>query len=385
VIRRAIKYRLRPTTNQVAVMEQWLYSNSRLYNACIQERRDHWEQKGVSVTASNQSAALPSIRQGIQEYNEVHAQVLQDVVKRVDLAYQAFFRRVKQGETPGYPRFKSHRRYDSFTYKQPKRDGSDFEDSRVNLSKIGSVRYVPHRTLPDEIRTLMVTRRAGKWYLIVSGVVNDRVIERKNNGEIGIDWGISTTLNLSNGEKINRGAPVTRTMQRILHWQRILARRRKRSGRWLKAKQHLNNVWLDYSNARRDWEWKTARKLVQEYDHIVIEDLNLKELAQKEGPRSLRRGLHESGVGSFVQALECKAEEADTVITKVNPAFTSQTCSVCGNIKRKSLQERMHRCECGHSRDRDHEAAVVILERARTEPPWREPVTVLVETGSPFL
>src|SRR6516162_11592288 len=115
-VRKTYKYKLQPTAEQAGAMAFVLRRCRELYNAGLQERRDAWQQCGVSITAASQSAQLPAIKEVRPEYRDLHSQVLQDVLTRLDRAFQAFFHRVKNGEKPGYPRFQGVSRYNSFTY-----------------------------------------------------------------------------------------------------------------------------------------------------------------------------------------------------------------------------------------------------------------------------
>ena len=174
-VRKTYKYKLQPTTEQERTMEFVLRRCRELYNAGLQERRDAWQKSGVSVTAAGQSAQLPAIKEGRPEYHDVYAQVLQDVLARLDRAFQAFFRRVKAGEAPGYPRFHGANRYNSFTYKQFGIGmGARLDSGFLVLAKIGRVAVRWSRPIEGTPKTVTVSREADGWYACFSceGVPN---------------------------------------------------------------------------------------------------------------------------------------------------------------------------------------------------------------------
>src|SRR5713101_3886226 len=165
--RKTFKYKLKPAPEQERVMAFVLRRCHELYNAALQERRDAWQKCGVSLTAASQSAQLPEIKDARPEYRDIHSQVLQDVLARLDRAFQAFFRRVKAGETPGYPRFKSANQYNSFTYKQFG-NRSTLDNGCLVLSKIGRLAVRWSRPLEGTPKTVTVSCEADGWYVCFS-------------------------------------------------------------------------------------------------------------------------------------------------------------------------------------------------------------------------
>jgi putative transposase len=158
-VRKTFKYKLKPTPKQERALAFVLRRCRELYNAALQERRDAWQKCGVSVTVAGQSAQLPGVKAVRPDYRAIHSQVLQDVLMRLDRAFQAFFRRVKNGETPGYPRFQSANRYNSFTYKQFG-NGATLENSCLVLSKIGRIAVRWSRSLEGTPKTVTISREA---------------------------------------------------------------------------------------------------------------------------------------------------------------------------------------------------------------------------------
>src|SRR5689334_3047873 len=195
------QYKLKPMLEQERALDRTLLLCRHVYNAAIGERREAWWMRGVSVTYYQQKAELPGIKEVMPEYGEVHSQVLQDVVLRVDRAFQAFFRRLQQGQTPGYPRFHGHDRYSSFTYPQYG-NGATVDGGVLSLSKIGRILIRLHRPLEGTPKTVTINREADGWYVCIS-CVDVPVQPLPATGQVtGIDLGIEAFATLSNGTRI---------------------------------------------------------------------------------------------------------------------------------------------------------------------------------------
>src|SRR5262245_54827113 len=168
-IRKTFKYKTKPTPEQGWGLERTLMLCRHVYNAAISERREAWRLRGVSVTYYQQKAELPGIKEAMPEYAEVNAQVLQDVVLRVDRAFQAFFQRIQEGRTPGYPRFHGRDRYNSFTYPQVgDHGGARLDNGFLALSKIGRIAVRWSRPLAGTPKTITISREADGWYVCFS-------------------------------------------------------------------------------------------------------------------------------------------------------------------------------------------------------------------------
>src|SRR5260370_24054368 len=165
-VRKTFKYKLQPTSKQEQAMEFVVRRCRELYNAGLQERRDAWRMRGVSLTAASQSAQLPEIKEVRPEYQDIHSQVLQDVLARLDRAFQAFFRRVKNGEKPGYPRFKGSNQYNNVTYKQFG-NGATLDNGFLVLSKIGRVAVRWSRPIEGTPKTVTISQEADGRYACI--------------------------------------------------------------------------------------------------------------------------------------------------------------------------------------------------------------------------
>src|SRR5215470_5585748 len=198
---KAFRYRIYPSHAQQSLLELWLSLCCELYNAALEERRQAFKISGKSISYQDQQDQLPEIKAARPELKRVHSQVLQDVLRRLDKAFQAFFRRVKEGNAKaGFPRFRDRARYDSFTYSQ---SGFSLEGDKLRLSKIGQVKINLHRPIEGEIKTLTITRTAtGKWYACFSVEVENKPLPESNSA-VGIDMGLHKFATLSTGEEIS--------------------------------------------------------------------------------------------------------------------------------------------------------------------------------------
>ena len=358
---RAYKYRLYPTKAEAEKLGWTLARCQNLYNKALGERRDAYQERGegmsgeATVTYHSQAVALPKLKAETPEYKDVHSQVLQDTLRRLDKAFQAFFRRVKRGETPGHPRFRSIHRYDSFCYPQYK----GAIGSHAYLPKIGNVRVKLHRPLEGEVKTLTVKCEVDEWYIIVICEVETKPLE-PTYSEVGIDLGLNHFLITSDGEFVDAPRYFRKAQKRLRLVQRSLARKKKGSRRRAKQRTVVAKLHRKVKRQRADFHHKTSHKLVSKHDVIAHEALNVKGL----GRTRLAQSVHDAGWSSFLAILAAKAECAEKRTIEVDPKYTSQTCPQCGRIAKKLLSERWHSYECGCELQRDVAAAQVILVRA---------------------
>ena len=333
-----------------------------LYNYLLEERKVAYEQAGQTVTLYDQINGLQVVKLEKASLSTVHSQVLQNVAVRIDLAMKAFFRRVKAGETPGYPRFRGYDRYNSFCYPQ---SGYRLEGERVFLSKIGHVKAVIHRPIEGTIKTCCVRRTStGKWFATFACEVETHPLVA-NDVAVGIDVGLKTFATLSDGSTIanprffRQEEKALATVQRRLakeprpeKGQRATPARRKR--RKVVARVHER-----IANRRSNFAHQESRKVVNEYGVIAVEDLSINQMVHN---HCLAKSIHDAAWRQYIAYLSYKAEDAGRKVVAVNPAYTSQDCSSCGHRQRKELSERVHCCVCcGLVLDRDHNAARNIL------------------------
>ncbi len=335
----------------------------------------------VAITYNQQANQLPEIKELRPELNDIHSQVLQDTLRRVDKAMKAFFRRVKAGETPGYPRFKSSNRFDSFTY--PQSGFSLTHDHRVCLSKIGSIKVKLHRPIKGKMKTATIKREGDQWFIVFSEVEEIEPLPA-NNEVAGIDLGVTHFAALSDGTIIDNPRHLRHAENRLKKLEQQLARKKKGSHRRARTKKQLAKAHRKIKNQRKDFLHKTSRRLVNTYGTLVFEKLQPAAMTHRPKPKQdeetgkylpngaaakagLNKSILDAGWYQFQQYCTYKAAEAGRSVLFVSPHYTSQVCSGCGQIVKKDLSERWHRCECGAELDRDHNAAINILRLGRSQ------------------
>jgi putative transposase len=360
-MRIAYKYRLFPTSAQRTSLEQTLEVCRWLYNKTLETRKNAWEQEKKTVNRYETINLIPQWKTERPALTGVHSQVLQEVCTRVDLAFKAFFRRVKAGEEPGYPRFKGYGRYDSFTY--PQSGFSLLANGRLRLSKIGDVKIKLHRPFTGKCKTLTIRRDAvGNWYACFSCEV-DTLPLPPTDKVVGVDLGLTTFAALSNGEQIARQRWMKRDEKDITRLQRKKEKFAKGSPERRKVIHALCHAYERAANRRRNFAHQESRKLVNKYQFIAFEDLDIQDM-QVNGNKTISRGIADVAWGQFVQFAAYKAECASRGMVRVNPKGTTQMCSGCGVLVPKDLSVRVHECpDCGLTVCRDVNAAMNILAR----------------------
>lgn len=363
---RTYKYRLYPTKAQKQLLADTLESCRVLYNCALEQRKIAFRQFKVSVRRLDQQAQLLEIKEYFPEYKSVYSQVLQEVILRVDKAFLNFFRRLKTSEKPGYPRFKGRGWYDSFTYPQ---SGFSLSDNRkgnqkLRLSKIGKVKVRLHRAIKGNIKTCTIKRELNNWYVCFSCEIEPEILP-KTYKDAGIDVGIEKFAALSDGTLINNPQFLRESEAKLKHEQRKLSRKKKGSNSRKKQKHKLAKLHCKIKNRRNNFLHIESRKLVRSYDVIVFEDLRIKNMLKN---HHLAKSISDASWAKFIEYVSYKAESAGKKVIFVNPRGTSQICSGCGIIVKKSLSVRVHKCPyCKLEIDRDVNAAINIL-RAGTAP-----------------
>ena len=356
---KAYKYKLKTNAKFVAGCSDTLNICRELYNAALQERRDAYQINRLSINYHAQAVQLPQIKQVREDVGEVHSQVLQDTLRRVDKTFGAFFRRCRNGDSCGYPRFKPESRYDSFTYPQ---SGFRLEGDKLHLSKIGSCRVRLSRPIEGAIKTCMIKREPDGWYVVFTVEENQSRFFPKTARAVGIDVGIENFATLSTGEVVENPEFLRESERELKTAQRKVSRRKKGSKRRSKAVKLLQKKHQKIRLKRADFHHKTALKIVRKFDAMAVEDLNIKGMVKN---HHLAKSISDAGWSQFILILTSKAESAGRVVIKVNPAYTSQDCSECGHRVRKTLATREHRCiNCGFVAHRDHNSALAIKGRA---------------------
>jgi putative transposase len=383
--RKAFKYRIYPTSAQETTLRQTVETCRSVYNSLLNERKHDYELFGKSPSCAAQQKHLPVWKQEYPELCSVFSQVLQDVAKRIDKAFEAFFRRVALGEEPGYPRFKGKNQYKSITYPQM---GFSIGENCVHLSKIGTIKAVLHRPVEGTVKTCTVARQGDKWYVTFSCEVEPEPLPPSSE-QIGIDVGLKTFAALSNGEFIANPRFYRKEEKALAKAERKFdkVKNKHKSKARKKAKKVVRRVHERIKNRRHDFIHQTARRLVNRFSLIAVEELQIDNMMAtpqaKPDPENagqflpngaaaksgLNKSIGDAGWGMFRYVLTYKAERAGRVVVNINPAFTSQDCSGCGyrpeKEDRKTLSDRIHFCpRCGLVLDRDTNSARTLLQIA---------------------
>lgn len=355
---KAYKFRIYPTKSQTTKMEQTLDLCRWTYNKTLEIRKNAWEKEGKSLSKYETNNMLPEWKEDKPELKVVFSQVLQNVHERVDLALQAFFRRVKTGEKPGYPRFRGKGWYDSFTYPQK---GFKIDSGKLYLSKIGSIKIKLHRPIEGRIKRLTVRRTTiGKWFACFSVELEDNPKPPWKDGSlVGIDVGLESFATLSNGEKIANPRFFREEEKELAKVQRRLSKAPKGTPERKKALKVVQLVHERIANKRYEFAHQISNQLVKKHGLIAFEDLNIKGMTHN---HNLAKSIHDVAWNMLVTLTSYKAASAGSMVVLVDPRNTSKMCSRCGILVEKSLSDRVHKCsQCGLEMDRDWNAAINIL------------------------
>jgi putative transposase len=345
------KYRIYPTSKQIALIVHQFDHCRWLYNRALGDRIAAYKTMGKSISYKDQQNELPSLKADYPGLKQIHSQVLQNILRRLDGAFQHFFRRVKQGEKPGFPRFKGKDWFDSICYPQ---SGFKVIGNKVELSKIGDIKIKLHRPIQGVIKTCTLKRSGRQWHIIFSS----EVIQQKEKKPIitatGFDLGLERFMTFSSGHYTENPRYLKRSEEKIKEIQSRYSRKKSRS-----AKRALSNLHRKIRNQRNDFHHQISRELVKRFDLICYEDLNIKKMIDSRYAKS----IHDTGWGKFIEMVKYKAESAGSYTETVNPYHTSQTCSRCGTLVKKEIYQRWHDCPvCGLFLHWDHNAAINILK-----------------------
>jgi putative transposase len=362
-MRKTFKYRIYLTNGQRCILAQQLEECRWVYNETLATRKNAWEAAQHTVDWYETKRTLPLLKAARPALKLVHSQVLQNVTERVDLAFKAFFRRVKAGDAEvGYPRFKGQGRYDSLTYPQYG-NGVRLDGDRLILSKVGAVHVVLHRPVEGTPKTVTLTRsRTGKWYACFSCAVETQPLPPIDMG-VGVDVGLAAFATLSTGDEIENPRFYRRDEADLKRVQ-TLKDAAKNAQRWdenRRRKTALAHIHERIANRRADFAHKRSREVVNAYQVIVFEKLAPMEMGRSRG---MRKSIMDVAWSQFISMTVAKAEEAGRQVVLVDPRNTSKMCSSCGELVQKRLSDRIHTCPaCGLVLGRDHNAALNILHR----------------------
>jgi len=380
-MRTSYQYRLKPTKAQSAVIDNTLDMLRCQYNYQLAQRFNWYEQNRCHIDRCSlfvchipelldkpsyysQKASLTQLKKDRPWYKEIHSQVLQEVSKRVETTFDKWLASDSNGKKSGRPRFKATGQYKTFTYPQFKQH--HFVNNKITLSKLGEVKVIVHRQIPDgfEIKTVSVTKKSNGYYVTLS--LDDKTVptikpDFNPDNIVGIDVGLIDFYVASDNTKIVAPKFLRKAEHKLNSAQRKVSRRKKGSNRRKKAITALSQQHKKVADTRRDFHFKTANNLLKKYDVVAVEKLNVKGMVKS---LHLGKSISDAGWSQFTTILKHKAENAGLKVIAVNPNGTSQECSGCGHKVKKPLSQRMHNCPVCHiSLCRDLNASINIKNR----------------------
>ena len=365
---RNYKYLLRPSRHQADMLDFQLWQSRLIYNAALEERIRIYREIGKTLTAFEQSKRFRAMRYAYPDtVGMLNPHSINQTLRRLDKAYRTFFRQMKAGERFGFPEFKSRKAFRSYEYCYGygcrlliNPNGR----ARLRLKNVGSLRLCYHRPIPEnaKIKHVVIKNKNSRWWAYLMCDLPDAPCASGNVSAIGIDVGLRSLISLSNGTKVENPHWMVQSQTHLRVLQRRGARRIKGSKRRSRAYRIVNKLYEKVANQRRDRLHKITRELVDLNDLIAIEDLPTAFMNQNE---HLAYASYDASWGTFYRLLEYKAEAAGVQVITVNPMYTSQLCSGCGELVPKDLDTRIHSCpHCGLVLDRDVNAARNILQAA---------------------
>ncbi|NJR38610.1 MAG: transposase [Leptolyngbyaceae cyanobacterium CSU_1_4] len=385
-MRTAYQYRLRLTQQQQATIDSWLELCRRQYNYRLAERFNWWTQNRCDVNACPLVCYLPELKDRpdfysqkrdlvnskrlFPEYKDLPSHTLQDVIARVEKTFDRWLKGDSNGKKTGKPRFKGQGRFRSIAFPDPVK-AEHIDGRMIQLPKIGKLKMILHRPLPAgfQVKTAAIIKKVDGYYLTLS--LQDSSVpvlspDRPTmDNTIGIDMGLKVFLVNDVGEEVAIPQHYRKAEKRLKRVQRSLSRKKKGSNRRKKAIKRVAKLHLKIANQRKDFHYKTAKKLLDKGKKIGYEALNIKGIARTR----MAKSTHDAGWGTFLQILEIKAARAGLSTIAVNPNGTTQDCSSCGQKVLKTIRDRWHSCpHCGLELDRDHNAAINIKHRAVGHP-----------------
>jgi putative transposase len=380
-VRRSYKFLMRTTAKQAMTLAAMLEDHRQLYNAALEHRKTAYGKAGLTIRYGQQSADLKHIRRADPDGQGRWSFCSQQAtLRRLDRAFAAFFRRVKAGEKPGYPRFKGRGWFDTVEWPEDG-DGCRWDcqpasgQVRVRLQGVGQVKVRQHRPVRGTIKTVSVKREGNRWYVILSC---DNVPAEPlpvTDAVTGIDMGVASFLTTSEGTHVDNPRYLKASAGKLAAAQRALSRCKRGSGRRRKARARVAAVHRKVRRQRLDFAHKVALGLVRQHDMIACEALRIRNMTRSasgtlDNPGSnvaaksgLNKSILDTGWGVFLSVLRAKAESAGRLIVEVDARYTSQRCGRCGHTAAANRPSQgVFRClSCGHLAHADQNAAQNIL------------------------
>lgn len=347
------KFKLKPTKKQEILFESWVSTCRALYNLALEQKITAYEMRKTTVSKFDQYNQLPELKKHFPWFSEVYSDTLQDVLDRLDFSFKKFF------SGAGFPKFSKKGFYNSFMFKR----SFKVNEKTIKLPKIGEVKYFNSREIIGTPKTATIIKEIDGWFICITTQTesSNETIDVDNQNPIGIDCGVVKTFSLSNGTFIEK--PKT-DMSEIKRLQKKLSRQKKGSNSREKTKLKLQKLYKKQSNQRKDFLHKTTTNLVKTYSAIYLEDLNLKKMKEN-GLSSVNVGMSDNNFSLFRELLKYKMIFEGKHLGLVNPVYTSQTCSACGKIDKKSrISQAEFVCtNCGFISNADENASKNIMSK----------------------
>ena len=365
---KTFQFKLRPNQAFIEACEKTLDKCRFLWNCSLEHRISHYKQtlaltcKGESVSFYEQSRQLTEAKKELPDILDCNRNIQTDVLKRLDLAFDAFFRRLKEGDKKaGFPRFKGKDRYNTFSQQIDPRHKSPLQGDKLYVPGVGTCRVRLSRPIEGTVKQLRISRRASGWYVCLVCEMDKPAPLPKTGLSVGIDAGITDFATLSNGEAIPNPRPLKKASAKLKLAQQRLSRKTRGSANRRRARRVVALKHERVADCRNDFHHKVSRDLVNRFDSIFVEALNIKGMVQN---HHLAKAINDVAWGNFFNITKAKAENAGRTFEKVNPAYTSQDCSGCGQRQKMPLAVRIYECgKCHLKIHRDHNAALNILGR----------------------
>ena len=363
IVRKAFRYRLKPTSGQRQTLSCFAGACRFVYNRGLAERKRLYEEENKSVSYYEQNVELTQLKkcEATSWLKDIHSQILQQSLKDLDSGFKRFFR-AKDG---GYPRFKCKGIRDSFRYPQ----GVKTVDDTVYLPKIGWIRFIKSREIEGELKQTTISREGNHWYVSFSCAIeksDPEPVRLNEDKAIGIDVGLKTYASCAIGKQntpLNVQPPkfYHKLLPRLRALQRRLSKKQKGGANWKKAKRQLAKLHAKIKHARENFAHQLSTWIVKNHDIICVETLKIKELLQAKKYK-LARWVSDAGWRQFLTYLSYKAKELGKHFVEAGEYYPStKLCSSCGGLQDMALSDREYNCKaCGLSIDRDYNSSITI-------------------------
>jgi putative transposase len=355
---KAYKFRIYPNKNQSSLIDRTIGCARFIYNCMLADKIKHYKDTKLSLKNT-----LDQYKTEFEFLKEVDSLALANTQMNLETAYSNFFRRVKQGKKElGFPKFKSKKKCSwSYTTNNQK-ESIRIENNKIKLPKIGFVKLIQHREIPNDhiIKSVTVTKtRTNKYYISILVEYETQVFKKDIENVIGLDFSMKELYVASNGHSVNYPRFFRNTQEKLAKEQRIFSHRKSGSKRYEKQRIKVAKVHEKISNQRKDFLHKESHILASKYDMVCIEDLNMQAMSQC---LNFGKSVSDNGWGMFTTFLKYKLEDQGKQLLKIDKWFpSSKMCNECGAINSNlTLSDREWKCDCGTFHNRDHNAAINI-------------------------